>query len=175
MPVFKKQLAKLKILWSTAAVILSFWYLYWICYDALVWNKTLAQVAVNNYVGLGVSLFLAILGTQIEKIPSVMTPALPTKRNEPKVQTSQTQPAQQIKQTLAKSEPNQTTIAMRAQTPFEQKTVQPQEKHTPTGCNHKLGYLHERPKSEAIPTECITCINVVSCLSPTKREPTNQE
>jgi hypothetical protein len=173
LPIFKKQFLKLKALWSVAFIILSIWYLYWICYDVVVWNKTLAQVTMTNYTGLGVSLFLAILGTQINKIVALKSPPLPAKLNEPKVQTSPTQPAQQIKQTTLSPETNQRTMITQKQSPIEQKYSPPQGRYTPTGCNHSLGYLHERPKSEAIPNECVTCVNVVACLSPAKREPAN--
>ncbi len=52
-----------------------------------------------------------------------------------------------------------------------QKPKNEQVKASPSsksGCSHFLGYLHERPKSEEIPSECITCKNVIQCFSHTK-------
>jgi len=37
-----------------------------------------------------------------------------------------------------------------------------------SGCSHFLGYLNQRQKSEEIPSECITCKNVIQCFSHTK-------
>ncbi len=173
MQVLKKQLSTLKILWSVAFIILSFWYLYWIYYDVSVWNKTLAQVAVNNYAGLGISLFLAIFGTQINKVPTIKTLFLPTKQTELKSQLSKSQSIQQIKQTRTSLGTKQIMTVAPAQAISEQKSNRKEENHVPRGCNHSLGYLRERPKSEAIPAECITCAYVVGCLSPTKHESEN--
>ena len=52
-----------------------------------------------------------------------------------------------------------------------QKPKNEQAKASPSsksGCSHFLGYLHERPKSEEIPSECMTCKNVIQCFSHTK-------
>jgi len=32
-------------------------------------------------------------------------------------------------------------------------------------CSHYFGYLSQRPKTEEIPTECVTCERVIACLS----------
>jgi hypothetical protein len=36
-------------------------------------------------------------------------------------------------------------------------------------CNHTLGYLHQRPKSQPIPGECLTCEKLIQCFSSSKR------
>jgi len=60
--------ARLRVLWFAAFIIFSVWFLYWICYDVLVWNKALTQARTANYVGLIASIVLAILGTQLGKL-----------------------------------------------------------------------------------------------------------
>jgi len=60
--------ARLRVLWFAAFTISSIWFLYWICYDVLVWNKALTQARTANYVGLTASIALAILGTQLGKL-----------------------------------------------------------------------------------------------------------
>jgi hypothetical protein len=36
-------------------------------------------------------------------------------------------------------------------------------------CNHSLGYLHQRPKSQPIPGDCLTCEKLIQCFSSSKR------
>jgi hypothetical protein len=35
-------------------------------------------------------------------------------------------------------------------------------------CNHNLGYLHQRPKSQPLPGECLTCEKLIQCFSSSK-------
>ena len=37
------------------------WYLYWICYDVVIWNKPLVEVNLTNYVALIASLGLIVV------------------------------------------------------------------------------------------------------------------
>jgi len=60
--------ARLRALWFGASIISSAWFLYWICYDLLVWNKALTQVRPTNYVGFTVSIMLVVIGTQLGKL-----------------------------------------------------------------------------------------------------------
>jgi hypothetical protein len=36
-------------------------------------------------------------------------------------------------------------------------------------CNHNLGYLHQRPKSQSLPGECLTCEKLIQCFSYSKK------
>jgi len=72
---------KLRALWFVASIISSVWFLYWICYDVLVWNKALTQAAPANYVGFTVSIALAILGTQLGKLGISEKTMLPPEQN----------------------------------------------------------------------------------------------
>ncbi|MFX1521600.1 MAG: hypothetical protein ACFFCD_16970 [Promethearchaeota archaeon] len=51
-----------RALWIGVSSISVIWFLYWIFYDVIVWNKTLSQLRVTNYIGLILSTVLAILG-----------------------------------------------------------------------------------------------------------------
>jgi hypothetical protein len=166
--IFAKALPKLRILWVAASIISSAWFLYWICYDVVVWNKALTQAAPANYVGFTVSLALMILGTQIEKLGifekltrSPKSPK-PPKQDIPKV-TTKIEEAPEIKQEqpVKEAEPSQ---------PAKEETTEiPPDASIPSGCRFYLGYLHTRPQSVEIPEECLECEHVVECLSPTAR------
>jgi hypothetical protein len=38
-----------------------------------------------------------------------------------------------------------------------------------SACNHNLGYLQQRPKSQSLPGECLTCEKLIQCFSTSKR------
>lgn len=164
------RLMKLRVLWFAAFIILSIWYLYWICYDLIVWSKALTQVPLYHYAGLTVSIAFILLGTQIGRIRLTKKPTLSIRQGEQKRRIQQTQQAQQV----------QKIPEQQAQPIEHEQQIQPvKEKENPGSaeCNFYLGYLHERPKSVEIPQECLTCMNVVNCLSRGTRDTTepNQE
>jgi hypothetical protein len=156
----KALLVRLRPLWFVASIISSLWFLYWICYDVLVWNKALTQAAPANYAGLIVSLVLAIVCTQLGKLGISEKPMLPPEQNVHK-KVNQTQKA-------SEGERVQPVKQIRQIQPAEEETIQiPPGAMIPPGCKFYLGYLHERPESVEIPEECLECEHVVECLSPT--------
>ena len=58
----------LRAAWIAAFLISTIWFLFWIGYDVLVWNKVISQVSPQNYIGLILSVALIVLGTQLGKI-----------------------------------------------------------------------------------------------------------
>jgi len=159
--IFAKALpVKLRALWFVASIISSVWFLYWICYDVLVWNKALTQAAPANYVGFIVSIVLAILGTQIGKHRISEKPMLPPEQNiHKKVNQNQQALEEERVQPIERVQHIQ---------PAEEETTQiPPGASIPPRCKFYLGYLHRRPESVEIPEECLECEHVVECLSPT--------
>jgi len=159
--IFAKALpVKLRALWFVASIISSAWFLYWICYDVLVWNKALTQAAPANYVGFIVSIALAILGTQLGKRGISEKPMLPPEQNiHKKVNQNQQALEEERVQPIERVQQIQ---------PAEEETTQiPPGASIPPRCKFYLGYLHRRPESVEIPEECLECEHVVECLSPT--------
>jgi len=160
--VFAKALpVRLRALWFAASIISSVWFLYWICYDILVWNKALTQAGTANYVGFIVSIALAILGTQLGKLGILEKLTISPEQNVYKkvnqnqqlLEWDRIQPIEQVQQ---------------IQPPKEEETKQiPPGASVPPRCKFYLGYLHTRPESVEIPEECLECEHVVECLSPT--------
>jgi hypothetical protein len=158
--VFTKALSgRLRALWLVFSIISSIWFLYWICYDLLVWNKALTQVLPANYAGFVVSITFAVFGSQLGKFGIVKTPLLSSEQNIKMVtkssqvpQNKSLQPIDQLKQSLPKE---------------EEKIKVPQGASVPSACKFYLGYLHTRTESGEIPEECLACERVVQCLSPT--------
>jgi hypothetical protein len=151
---------RLRTLWFAASIISSTWFLYWICYDVLVWNKAVAQAGPANYIGFTVSIALVILGTQLGKLGILeklmlfleQTVHKEATENQQATEGKQIKPIKQVRQIQ----------------PAREKTTQtPPGASVPRGCKFYLGYLHKCPKSEGIPEECLECEHVVECLSPT--------
>ena len=172
----------------------SLWFVYWIYYDMSVWNKSLSQVNSLNYVGLALSAFLILGANLIGRFPrskgevrrlekvsagidEVKTPiASPTpiepKKEELKSQSGQQSSPQQKSPMTQEIRPSQITQQPRISQESQQ-TIKPQAKPAqptqiatanPPGCSHSFGYLRSREKSATIPTECITCPQVVKCI-----------
>jgi hypothetical protein len=152
--------ARLRALWFGASIISSTWFLYWICYDLLVWNKGITQAGPANYAGFTLSIVLVILGTQLGKVGILEKLTLfleqtihkEAAENQHVTEEKQIKPIKQVRQIQ----------------PAREKTTQtPPGASVPRGCKFYLGYLHKCPKSEGIPEECLECEHVVECLSPT--------
>jgi len=166
----KTLLVRLRALWFAASIISSIWFLCWIFYDVLVWNKALTQARPLNYVGLILSIALILLGTQLEKIgigekPTPLVEQIQHKKQmQPKKRIQQTQQVQQVPEAQPTSPTEQTR---QIQPGKEEEKQMPQDSSIPPGCQFYLGYLRERPKSAEIPQECLLCLSVIHCLSPT--------
>jgi hypothetical protein len=158
--IFAKALPlRFRALWFAVSIVSSIWFLYWIFYDVIVWNKALTQARPANYVGLIVSIALAVVGTQLGKLGSSEKIMVPIEQNVHKVtenqqnlKEEQTEPIEQVQQ---------------LQIAKEMKSQVPPGSSVPKGCKFYLGYLHTRPVDIEIPEECLECEHVVECLSPT--------
>jgi hypothetical protein len=152
---------RLRALWFAASIVSSVWFLYWICYDVLVWNKAITQAGPANYAGFTVSIAFVIVGTQLGKLGILKKLTIHPEQNVYKnvnqnrqvLEWERIQPIEQVRQ---------------IQPPKEEETTQtPPGATVPRGCKFYLGYLHTRPESVEIPEECLECEYVVECLSPT--------
>jgi hypothetical protein len=149
-----------RALWFSFSIVSSIWFLYWICYDVIVWNKVLSQVRPANYIGLTVSIALAIVGTQLGRLHNFEQPMLSPEhfvhkkviKNKQALEREQMKPFEKVQQTQSAKD--------------EIKEIPP-DCDVPPGCKFYLGYLHMRPVSGEIPEECLECEHVVGCLSPT--------
>lgn len=146
-------------MWFAVSIVSSIWFLYWICYDVLVWNKTLTQARPANYVGLIVSIALAVIGTQLGKLGTSEKIMVHFEQNVHKVTEKQ--------QTLKEKQMEPIEQVQQIQAAKEMKTQVPSGSSVPKGCKFYLGYLHIRPVAIEIPEECLECEHVVECLSPT--------
>jgi len=159
--IFTKALPlKFRALWFAGSIVSSIWFLYWICYDILIWNKALTEARTANYVGLIVSIALAIVGTQFGKLgfsKKLMVP-VEQKVNKEIIENQKAPEGKQIEHIEQKQQIQ----------PAKEVTKQvPLGSSVPNGCKFYLGYLHKRPVADEIPEECLGCEHVVECLSPT--------
>jgi len=159
--IFTKALpAGLRALWFAVSIVSSIWFMYWICYDVLVWNKALTQAAPANYVGFTVSIVLVILGTQLGKLGIFEKLMLLLEQTVHK-EAAETQQATEPKQIKPIKQVRQIQPAR------EKTTRTPVGSAVLRGCKYYLGYLHKCQNSEGIPEDCLECEHVVECLSPT--------
>ena len=58
----------IQIPWIIGTTLTSAWFLYWIIYEAIIWNKYLMDATPLNYIALTASITLLIIGTQLQRI-----------------------------------------------------------------------------------------------------------
>ena len=148
----------IRALWFSVSIISSIWFLYWICYEALIWNKVLTQATPINYIAFVLSITLIIIGTQLGKISIFTKPKLTPEQNFLKNFQEKNQ-MQHVQQEQTKEEQ-----IHQIQHANETKSQTPQNSKTPDHCRFYLGYLYNRPKSENIPEECLQCDQMVNCM-----------
>jgi len=144
----KTGLPLIRVSWFSINVISSIWFLYWICYEALMWNKVLTQATPVNYIAFVLSITLLIIGTQLEKIGYFDKTKLFTEQN-------QVQQLQQIQ------DKEQTKQIQRIE---DGKNHKPINAKIPSGCSFYLGYLKKRLKSVPVPAACLVCGQMMNCL-----------
>ena len=130
---------KWRILWIAVSSVGCLWFSYWIFYDISVWSKPLSQVYFVNIAGLGLSLALILFGTFFGYLNKRISARSEVKIQKQKPSTI-TLPVQVT--------PVQVAPVQVAQVHQELK-VQPKPSDVP-GCNHFLGYLSKRDKSEKV-------------------------
>ena len=162
----ERRLLVSRALWFAASLTLFIWFLYWISYDAVVWNKPLAEAKSINYAGLIISLASLFVAAAIGKIFQVGKPALFFGRAQDKTQIPQALQTQQVKQVQQLQEDNKILPVEEKQKPIVNR-----DSSTPPKCGFYFGYLHEHQRAEDIPEDCLTCTRVVNCLSPTNDRP----
>ncbi len=132
----KASLFKYQALWYSSFIAVYIWFLYWVAYDFFVWHKPISEVNPMNYVGAIAAIAFIWAGAKI------------------------------LKRDRIKAASPQKSLLSQKPTP-QPKLQQPSQKTAPDhyGCAHHLGYLNQRQKQQEIPTGCLTCENVIKCLS----------
>ncbi len=77
---------KCQIAWYSVSIVLYAWYMYWVAYEILIWQKPIAQVNLANYVGSVVSIALVWAGTRMWKTNRTFKPTKQLKPQKPKPQ-----------------------------------------------------------------------------------------
>jgi hypothetical protein len=118
------------------------------------WNVQAKPIHARANVGKSFSIILAVCSTRIRKI-------FPTKPNQPRT-SAPTTPAPLI--TLPRK-------SFQTQKPTQQKqrtkqlSPQPSTLWSVSACPHNLDYFVRYPRAEKLPDECLTCENVIQCVS----------
>ena len=131
----KVNMLKLQALWYLAFTVPFLWFLYWVCYEIIVWNKALVEVNLLNYVGLVLSLAFVFAGSQLKKIKNLLGISEKEKNEE------------------------QGNVNGNPSLIYAQQASAQRDK-----CSHHFGYLNQRSKGEEIPEECIICERLIGCM-----------
>ena len=118
------------------------------------WNVQANPIRTRANVGKGFSIILAVASTRIRKI-------FPTKPNQPRT-SAPTAPAPLV--TLTRKS-FQTQKPKQQKQPTKQLSPQPSTSWGVSACPHNIDYFVRYPRSEKLPDECLTCENVIQCVS----------
>lgn len=132
---------KYKAIWYSSFIAVYIWFLYRMSYDFFVWHKPISEISAVNYVGAIAAIAFIWAGTKLWK------------HNQPETQNLR-----------------QTSLPQHAPQKSSQQALQAPQQHvfTNSKCHHYFGYLHQRRGSQEIPAECLTCEEVLQCLSSKK-------
>ena len=153
-----------QIIWYSASLLTYGWFLSWIAYDILIWHKPITQVSITNYAGAIIAMALIWAGTKLFKLPRRIAQPQTTqpeklKRQEPeKDQKPEKRKIQYLEPQPIPREQPQIQLQTEPQPP---KHVMPNLR----GCKHTLSYLQEHENTKAIPDKCLTCTELLKCLS----------
>ena len=145
------------------------WFFSGIAYDIFFWHKPITQGSMMNYVGSIAAMALVWAGAWLFKTPKRIVAERLRKRKESSKE--KTTKKRSRRKSIA-TEHTQTTeqiIAMpKSQLELEQPIVmaKPEQTGNPiSGCTHKFDRRPHSEKVSEIPDACLTCKDLVQCLS----------
>jgi len=180
--------SKFQIFWYAIFLSIYIWFMFWICYDLFVWNKTVFEVNVISYVGSVGALAGLWVGTLIWKRRSSRKQHLQEDilldKKDSLLDTEEISDKlfnnEEISDSLLNNEESAvesvqvlpiqgiqaiqgTQTTQETQTIQESQAIEPiQQDNIGYGCNHYLGYLKQK-KDKQIPEECLTCKDLLNC------------
>jgi len=159
---------KYRVIWYSASLLLYGWFLSWIAYEIFVWHKPITQVNMANFAGAITAMALIWAGTKLFKTPRhVAQPPTPKQEN---IRHKEHEPTKKEKEPKKRK---QQQPQPQPEPEEQQKQPEPQQPEytTPStpGCTHNLSYLHQPGKTKEIPDECLTCTQLIQCLTTTNK------
>jgi hypothetical protein len=134
--------ANLKSFWYVAFLIFYILNMVWVCYDLFVWNKTIFEVNIINFIGSAGSIVFLWIGTLIWRKKEIVNKEIITKKNNPN------------KHFLEIKNPDIDLLT---------EPIQQTQPSSSLNCKQYIGYLKKERKSDQIPEECLTCENLIKC------------
>jgi hypothetical protein len=157
-----------RVIWFSASLFTYGWFLTWIAYDVFVWHKSITQVSLTKFAGAFAAMAMIWAGTFIFKAPKpvvveqskrqkTLKERIPRKRKHQtsKLASSAPSQAEQIPQIHTEPEPEPQP---------ERKPIHKQPRETAATsarCSHRI------VNSLEIPDGCLTCTDLLQCLSKT--------
>lgn len=73
MDVSRANLFRTQVVWCTFFAASFLWFIYWIRYDIVVWNKPFFEVSLFNYVAAILSLSFIFVGYRLREVKNIMS------------------------------------------------------------------------------------------------------
>lgn len=174
-----------RVIWYSASLLMYGWFLGWIAYDFFVWHKPLTEVSMTNYVGSVVAMVLIWAGSILFRNP-------PPKSVLPQLKKTQKKLEKNTKEKTVKEEKTVTEKVTKKRTRRQSKTASaasPQLEELPANhpepqlqreiplvltphaetITNSSGCQHYIKNSREIPDACLTCKELIACLSKPKK------
>jgi len=157
-----------RVIWFSASLFTYGWFLTWIAYDVFVWHKSITQVSLTNFAGAFAAMAMIWAGTFIFKTPKPVVVEQPKRQKTLKERIPRKRKRQTSK--LASSAPSQAEQIPHIHTEPEhepqpeRKSIHKQPRETAATnarCSHRI------VNSLEIPDGCLTCTDLLQCLSKT--------
>lgn len=156
-----------RLIWYSMSLLIFSWFLSGMAYDIFFWHKPITQVSMMNYVGSIAAMALVWAGAWLFKTPKRIVAERFRKRKEnSKEKKTKTRSRRELIATEFKQTTKQIIAQPKPQPELELPivTVQPALKSISV-CIHNLSPRSNQEKISLIPDACLTCKDLVQCLS----------
>ena len=158
-----------RLIWYSISLLMSSLFLGGIAYDIFFWHKPITQVKMINYFGSIAAMALVWAGAWLFKTPKRIVAERLRKRKE---NSKEKKTKKRFRRKLIATEPTQTTEQTITQPKPQPElelpivTVQPEQAvKSISVCIHNLSPRPHSEKISEIPDACLTCKDLVQCLS----------
>lgn len=177
-------MVKHQLLWYAISISIYSWFMFWIAYDIFVWQKTIFEWNIGNFLGALASIAFIWAEVQLcknkQSTPSIDVakpqhlpqPLQQPKLRKPYAKRTEPQKPNQLEQAKLRQKPAQPPPTQILTSPMPVQEIR--ETHTNyANCIHYAGHLAAHQDASLMPNECLTCTNLIQCL--TSKKPTTTQ
>lgn len=189
----RTKIMKYQVIWYVATLAMYGWFLGWIAYEIFAWHRPITAVSITNYIGAITAMALIWAGSMIFTVPPTSVPQFKKKQEihrekifenkTIKEKTIKRVPKRRVQQTriavatpkiehapLIQFKPTQTQPQLRSKRePKIQSQTEPISLLKLNTISADSQCSHQIRNSLEIPSGCLTCKDLVKCLSKAKK------